>query len=779
MNFSNYAKIWDLHIHTNKCPKGTSDFVKLFSDNTEGYVDQLIGILTNDHNQKVEMISFTDHNQISLEVYKSFYKRQVDIVLIPGVEIDCLTSEINQEPKHIIVYFECDESNIEHLAVYINNLLRETRESAKFLEIKVLLEGLIKSKFNFIISPHAFKQGKRGIDFDWNGECSTEIEAQMYMDQFFAFWESSGHSSIQKAKELLCDFELNEKISLVTFSDSNNFCNLKKYVDKPPQFFNSLSSFRGLAMIGSDATRIRNKRVPFDESRNPGMIKEVIFDGKSICFSQQLNAIIGGRGSGKSLLLDAMAHKLNEASLEKKRKDYIEKFPIIIKNFNDKEINASFSVDYYSQAYVNHLFSDDNFSTKLKEKFSDSFSSLTSINEQFIKTQNKNEFLSLVSKKGDITLENLDSFSNHYPIISNDGLDIKIQKKDKVSINKSNKLLDYLVESKRIDDFINNIPDQIKGSSKIVLLKQIIKSEIFAEIHNYNTGYFKTSYSINKFIDSFFEEKSNKTTIATKKSEIEDMFKKNVDSLTEEIIYRNSLINTYFIISKGFKKFYSEYKVESGAEEDRFIFSNELNIETPFDYLIKIFNSQLDMRSNDVNHKSLPSVCQDYIKGLNHYKFKERFTIETITKELEKYDLTYRFQNNIYYSDNGEIKNILNQSPGTQTNILMEYIVYKKTSKPLLIDQPEDNIDNKTIYEKLRKWFSKLKNERQVIVVTHDANIVINADAENVVVAEQLLTNDFTYKHGALEFENIIEDASSILDGGKNAVKRRLTKYES
>ena len=116
-------------------------------------------------------------------------------------------------------------------------------------------------------------------------------------------------------------------------------------------------------------------------------------------------------------------------------------------------------------------------------------------------------------------------------------------------------------------------------------------------------------------------------------------------------------------------------------------------------------------------------------------------------------------------------------SPGTQTNILLEYIVHKDTSLPLLIDQPEDNVDNQTIYSRIRGWFMDLKRSRQVIVVTHDANIVINADAENVVVAEQPKPGVFKYAFGALEYDDILGRASLILDGGKEAVKRRLVKY--
>ena len=118
-------------------------------------------------------------------------------------------------------------------------------------------------------------------------------------------------------------------------------------------------------------------------------------------------------------------------------------------------------------------------------------------------------------------------------------------------------------------------------------------------------------------------------------------------------------------------------------------------------------------------------------------------------------------------------------SPGTQTNILFEYIVHKDTSIPLLIDQPEDNVDNQTIYSELRRWFKELKSKRQVIVVTHDANIVINADAENVIIAEHPELDKFSYMYGALEYKGIIDSASYILDGGLEAVKRRLVKYGS
>lgn len=164
-----------------------------------------------------------------------------------------------------------------------------------------------------------------------------------------------------------------------------------------------------------------------------------------------------------------------------------------------------------------------------------------------------------------------------------------------------------------------------------------------------------------------------------------------------------------------------------------------------------------DLENNLLSSKNIDDFIDD-LKSLKHYEIK--YTCDILHGEN---------------SDSLESINTL--SPGTQTNILMEYIVSKDTKIPLLIDQPEDNIDNETIYKKLTTWFRNLKSKRQVIVVTHDANIVVNADAENVIIANKDLSNQFVYDYGALEYGNILNRISNILDGGVEAVERRLKKY--
>lgn len=111
-------------------------------------------------------------------------------------------------------------------------------------------------------------------------------------------------------------------------------------------------------------------------------------------------------------------------------------------------------------------------------------------------------------------------------------------------------------------------------------------------------------------------------------------------------------------------------------------------------------------------------------------------------------------------------------------------------STPLIFDQPEDDLDNDFIMKKLVPIFKKIKKYRQVIIATHNANLVINADAEQVIVAHNehevlnyksgSIENSFTNTSRTvsyLEKQGVREHICDILEGGKDAFKKRELKY--
>jgi hypothetical protein len=127
-----------------------------------------------------------------------------------------------------------------------------------------------------------------------------------------------------------------------------------------------------------------------------------------------------------------------------------------------------------------------------------------------------------------------------------------------------------------------------------------------------------------------------------------------------------------------------------------------------------------------------------------------------------------------------------NLSPGTKGIVLlMLYLAMDADDKrPLLIDQPDENLDNESIYSLLATYFRKAKTRRQILLITHNPNLVVNTDAEQIVVAECLKGSDgipkFTYISGAIEDskpDGARRTACRILEGGEDAFLRRERRY--
>lgn len=116
-------------------------------------------------------------------------------------------------------------------------------------------------------------------------------------------------------------------------------------------------------------------------------------------------------------------------------------------------------------------------------------------------------------------------------------------------------------------------------------------------------------------------------------------------------------------------------------------------------------------------------------------------------------------------------------SHGQQGTIYLKLkIAANLFSETLVYDQPEDDLDNQFITEELVKLFRRIKKHRQVIIVSHNANLVVNADSEQVIVAH----NDdgvLSYTSGALEDPKINKAVCQILEGGKQAFENRERKY--
>lgn len=122
-------------------------------------------------------------------------------------------------------------------------------------------------------------------------------------------------------------------------------------------------------------------------------------------------------------------------------------------------------------------------------------------------------------------------------------------------------------------------------------------------------------------------------------------------------------------------------------------------------------------------------------------------------------------------------------SPGTRGIVLLLlYLALDDADdRPLIIDQPEENLDPKSVFDELVSLFIAAKSKRQVIMVTHNANLVINTDADQIIVAEASPPVDsglptFNYISGGLEDATIRTVVCDILEGGQKAFRERARR---
>lgn len=119
-------------------------------------------------------------------------------------------------------------------------------------------------------------------------------------------------------------------------------------------------------------------------------------------------------------------------------------------------------------------------------------------------------------------------------------------------------------------------------------------------------------------------------------------------------------------------------------------------------------------------------------------------------------------------------------SPGERGIVLLIfYLALSKESKPIIIDQPEDNLDNQSVYSKLVPCICKAKQRRQVIVVTHNPNIAVACDAEQIIYCEMdKNTYHIQYQAGSIENPEIRDHIVDVLEGTMPAFDLRRQKYK-
>jgi len=123
-------------------------------------------------------------------------------------------------------------------------------------------------------------------------------------------------------------------------------------------------------------------------------------------------------------------------------------------------------------------------------------------------------------------------------------------------------------------------------------------------------------------------------------------------------------------------------------------------------------------------------------------------------------------------------------SPGTRgvVLLLLYLAVDLHDQRPLIVDQPEENLDPNSVFNELVPHFREARTRRQVVVVTHNANLVVNTDADQIVIASSTqkaagALPEIDYRAGSLENPAIRGAVCEILEGGERAFLERERRY--
>lgn len=256
---------------------------------------------------------------------------------------------------------------------------------------------------------------------------------------------------------------------------------------------------------------------------------------------------------------------------------------------------------------------------------------------------------------------------------------------------------------------------------------------------------------------------------------------------------RNTIIRDIFIQKQQIQGVFNKMKEAVSEILKEYSKEQNISIETAFKVDVVFYNQFFDY----VNRYGAfyQNGDEEIRKIMLKYNFDEAEQLLLFIEDLLKLDIRFKdgrkqdFYNFICSLDylrpeydlrlNG--KGLTKLSPGEKGGLLLVfYLVLDKDNKPLIIDQPEDNLDNQSVAEILVPYIKSAKKNRQIIMVTHNPNLAIVADAEQIIYMNIDKENNYLASciSGGIENPIINNRIVDILEGKMKAFDNRRVKYK-
>ncbi|MCF6331083.1 MAG: hypothetical protein L3I99_05990 [Sulfurimonas sp.] len=681
-------------------------------------------------------------------------------------------------------------------------------------------------------------------------------------------------------------------------SDSHDFDKLFEPDLHRYTWIKSDETFEGLRQVLHEPNRVKIIDTKPNSKNSYQTIEQIklmdegeLFREQIIGLNQDLNSIIGGKSSGKSLLLYHLAKSiLNHEKFEVissiegfQKYDDLPSFELeatwsdghVSKLSNDSDKRP---IVYIPQMYLNYMAEKKSRNEDFKQTIDDILKSNDGYSEYIDNKQNEilgyEQRIDSSLKDYFLQVEKLNSFQRDLQQLGD-------KQAIELNINNISEQLESLKSTSGFTEKEIGIYTSLNESNKVLSDKNsflISKKELLTDLYN-------TSTQLQTKIPLFIEEEFSNVKYKYQNTELQTIIKRTIEQVTKQL---NDSVTT-FMSAHPFT--YTEIDTEINTTNQQIISNNdslaplnekikhlealkqkqkELEAEqakvTAIDLKlneIEIQKTRIDI-NNIINlYESLLSCYEDIV--VKHEKFKAisdsidllseiSFNIDSFHRDFSDYITKNRtlqtifsshgFEANTFHFNKDEhidnIKFICNtiledtsslitynqgkqkqeiinalfknyfiisydlmqgsdrlghMSPGKKGIILFQLFLHMSSSRdPILIDQPEDNLDNRTVYQELNDFIKEKKLQRQIIIVSHNSNLVVSTYSENIIVAHQNASSDdrpkFEYINGALENtfidseaehilqqQGIREHVCEILEGGVEAFKKREQKY--
>lgn len=848
---------WDLHFHT----QSSHDY----EDKSITDEEIINGLVLNG----VQAVAITDHHKIDEARIKSLQRiGEGKILILPGIEfrselggselmhfigIFSEKSDISYIWKQLQVLCKIDDADIEKRGGYERTFC-DFKETAKIVH-----------ELGGLVSVHA---GKKSNSLE---RLKNDIKDDLEVNRCIDILEVGKQTDIQTYHEIVFP-NIKRVIPIILCSDNHN---IKNYLTKQNLWIKGDLTFDGLKQIiyePEERVKIQENNPAYDYEK-PFFShihisdNEIIFDDeddlvfckndKGIPLNQNLVAIIGGRGEGKSMLTDFVASSFvgqihsKEGNFRKDGKLSIEYFKT--NQTNDEKLVFKLNTDKHAVEfiYINQGHLKNIVERKDKESsLADSIRRLAKLSEPKFNQELNTKALQAIKELHDLTdyFEMKDEGGN---LINS----LEYLQKQETSINEfisnittaenKDKLTKYSYNLSQINELNLKRDELLKFQTELTQIIQLLNTRILTvnasseRIPSLSENVFEPQLTaISNWIKEIAESVSTiSTAIETVKEDFKDYkgdlttLLKDIDKfqnslfeirgkikdVKEKIDKHNVLNESIFVNKEGNQSLitqilndYKSQKLKLENEWEQFTkidertdlnsaqkeimkkLLNDLSIEVVIFFDTNVFYDEITnaingavwrVKNNRQAQKDWFKVTDtnSFFEFISHryigaysdnsfYKepFTKTFFDETIRRKFIKVFPILKYQG----------KNLSKISVGQKGTVYLKMkLATEAFSKPIIFDQPEDDLDNEFIMDDLIDLFKNLKKYRQVIIVTHNANLVVNADAEQVIIAK----NDkgqLKYTSGSLENQTINDSICKILEGGRTAFEKRRDKYK-